>query len=346
MIDTMSNVSREKIALVVFVALIAVSLCGLVGYLAIGHSWNVAASNIDDAAGRMDGYTAIVFKGTVTPAEAEKGGAGTAGEADNEGSEVANRAADEVSSGLPKLMYPKKPEENSDTSSKSKGGAESADAGDVGAAATSNGTDTDAAATGEGKAGQGSSANGGVDAGDGGEDADGSDGSGNGTVGKSSSGEAAKRSPSSSASASNAKKKTPIDIEEVEQSYRDKEATVFSIDSENLAKYREGTILKKGNHRFGIFSVAPRMSTGMVEAQVKYFEEYGVDFIVVLTPDKRIVENAVGIDIVISTQDEGLFVMGETINGTFYVNAPQIGSAGIILISPSNVVSAKVVQPS
>ena len=38
--------------------------------------------------------------------------------------------------------------------------------------------------------------------------------------------------------------------------------------------------------------------------------------------------------------------MGETINGTFYVNAPQLGSAGIILISPSNVVSAKVVQPS
>ena len=84
----------------------------------------------------------------------------------------------------------------------------------------------------------------------------------------------------------------------------------------------------------------------MIEKQIEYFEEYEVDFIVVLTPDKKIVEEVAGIDIVISTQDEGLFVMGETINGTFYVNAPQLGSAGIILISPSNVVSAKVVQPS
>ena len=88
------------------------------------------------------------------------------------------------------------------------------------------------------------------------------------------------------------------------------------------------------------------MTTKMIEKQIEYFEEYEVDFIVVLTPDKKIVEEVAGIDIVISTQDEGLFVMGETINGTFYVNAPQLGSAGIILISPSNVVSAKVVQPS
>ncbi|WP_371298186.1 hypothetical protein [Paraeggerthella sp.] len=29
-------------------------------------------------------------------------------------------------------------------------------------------------------------------------------------------------------------------------------------------------------------------------------------------------------DIVVSTQDEGLFVMGETLSGTFYVDAPEI----------------------
>ena len=38
------------------------------------------------------------------------------------------------------------------------------------------------------------------------------------------------------------------------------------------------------------------------------------------------------------------FVMGETIDGTFYVDAPEAGKVGTILISPSNVVSAKVIE--
>ncbi|WP_371298185.1 hypothetical protein [Paraeggerthella sp.] len=63
----MSPQSREKIALAVFAALIVLSLGGLGWYLVAGHSWNVAASNIDDTFGNMDGYTAIVYAGTVPP---------------------------------------------------------------------------------------------------------------------------------------------------------------------------------------------------------------------------------------------------------------------------------------
>ena len=63
----MSPQSREKIALAVFAALIVLSLGGLGWYLVAGHSWNVAASNIDDTFGSMDGYTAIVYAGTVPP---------------------------------------------------------------------------------------------------------------------------------------------------------------------------------------------------------------------------------------------------------------------------------------
>ena len=63
----MSVKSREKIALAVFAALIVLSLLGLGWYLVAGHSWNVAASNIDDTFGSMDGYTAIVYEGTAVP---------------------------------------------------------------------------------------------------------------------------------------------------------------------------------------------------------------------------------------------------------------------------------------
>ena len=36
--------------------------------------------------------------------------------------------------------------------------------------------------------------------------------------------------------------------------------------------------------------------------------------------------------------------MGESRNGAFYVSTPKIGSVGVILISPSNVVSAKTIS--
>ena len=89
--STMSVKSREKIALAVFAALIVLSLLGLGWYLVAGHSWNVAASNIDDTFGSMDGYTAIVYEGTAVPqtaaekaaeaAKEEKAAKGAAGSA-------------------------------------------------------------------------------------------------------------------------------------------------------------------------------------------------------------------------------------------------------------------------
>ena len=112
----------------------------------------------------------------------------------------------------------------------------------------------------------------------------------------------------------------------------------------NIEQYGEGTILKKGDHRCGVCSVTGPMTPYALKKQVEYFELHKVDFIVAMTTDKAYVEGVSGIDIVISTQDEDLFVMGETIDGTFYVDAPEIGKVGTILISPSNVVSAKVIE--
>ncbi|MFR3091964.1 MAG: alcohol dehydrogenase [Eggerthella lenta] len=139
-----------------------------------------------------------------------------------------------------------------------------------------------------------------------------------------------------------AKSKPTVTVAEAQKSYEDKKATVFSLDTTDLEQYGEGIILKKGGHRFGVFSVTapPRCAPSISRLRTS---SYKVDFIVAITPDKAYVDDA-GIDIVISTQDEDLFVMGETIDGTFYVDAPEAGKVGTILISPSNVVSAKVIE--
>ena len=250
----MSVKSREKIALAVFAALIVLSLLGLGWYLVAGHSWNVAASNIDDTFGSMDGYTAIVYEGTAVPQTAAEKAAEAAKE-----EKAAKGAAGSASSAV---------EAEPDAS--------------AAAGARSNGT--------------------------------------------------------------SAKSKPTVTVAEAQKSYEDKKATVFSLDTTDLGQYGEGIILKKGGHRFGVFSVTAPTTVRAIEKQVAYFVKYKVDFIVAITPDKAYVDDASGIDIVISTQDEDLFVMGETIDGTFYVDAPEAGKVGTILISPSNVVSAKVIE--
>lgn len=279
MLSIMSVKSREKIALFVFLALIVLSLCGLGWYLVAGHSWNVAASNLDDTFGSMDGYTAIVYPGTAVEPVAGKGAGDAAAEDDAVGGAADGKESAEGAAA-----------------------GKEADAGSPDAPGSSGGKDA------TGTAGTASAP--GTDAGE---------------------------------SLLGSKKKT-LSAQEAKEGYEEKGATVFSLDTVDLDAYREGVILKKGGHRFGVFGIAEPTSTIVLEKQIAYFKRHKVDFIVLVTPDKEYAEDVSGIDIVVSTQDEDLFVMGETIDGTFYVDAPAVGSVGAILISPSNVVSAKVLQ--
>lgn len=64
---TMNQAAREKIALVVFMALVVFAVAGSIWYMNVGHTWNVAANKIDDAAGSLDGYIALVYDGVAVP---------------------------------------------------------------------------------------------------------------------------------------------------------------------------------------------------------------------------------------------------------------------------------------
>ncbi|MEG0619743.1 MAG: alcohol dehydrogenase [Raoultibacter sp.] len=257
----MSKTSREKIALFIFFCLVLVGLGTTVAYLNVGHSWNVAASNIDDAAGDMEGYTAILYEGTAKPPVKE-----------------------EAKTTKP----PSKIKAAADAETGSEAAAE---------------TEAEAEVETEGV-------------------------------------------PILNANAADQEKekekpKEPVSLSAVEKSYQDKQATVFVLDVAHPEQYADGMILRKGNHRFGVFSVAFNQSIALTEKQIAYFKSYKVDFIVAITPDKKFVEKAPGIDIVVSLKDEGLFLMGETIDHTFYVDAPLVGTVGAIVISPHSVVSSK-----
>ena len=306
----MTKVPREKIALLVFVALVAVSFVGLSGYLALGHSWNVAASTIDDATGDLEGYTVIVYPGTVdaelaarAAAEKEREEAeaareereGPEGRAGSESAFSAARedgASDEGSDGAESLFEDVFGEPDvagsaagvSVDAAVSAGAADSVDPADLG----------DSAGLGEGADADGPAVSAALpdlfptEASDDEAYAGGGELAGHAAADDEAAGLGAADSGSkggAGASYSAANRPGPVSLEEVEEGYQDKGATVVLLDTLDAEKYAEGSIVKRGEHRFGVFSTDERTTKYHVRQMVAYFEKHEVDFIVAIAED-------------------------------------------------------------
>lgn len=139
-------------------------------------------------------------------------------------------------------------------------------------------------------------------------------------------------------------KSQPVAPEQVQANYEEKGATVLVLDTADPSQYSDGVILKRGSKRIGVFSVDVPLSEKAAEARVKYFRDCKVDLVVCISSVRTYVRNLQGADIVITLQDEEVSTMGGNSNGSFFVNAPRVDSVGAILVSPSNVVSAKVIE--
>ena len=131
--------------------------------------------------------------------------------------------------------------------------------------------------------------------------------------------------------------------ESVRDSYLDKGAQVLVLDTKHSSVYEDGMIVKRGSKRIGVFSVDVPLSEEAAQERLDYFKEAKVDVVVCIASVRSYVRNATGIDVVVTLQDD-VSTMGTNANGTFYVNAPSIDSVGAVLLSPNNVVSAKVVD--
>lgn len=261
---------REKIALAVFFGLAILGFCSLIGYLMLGYSWNVTATNIDDATGSLKGYTAIIFEG------------------------------------ISSQVSEKEPLPSDETEASSTDGADK-------------GSETNPAEAGES---------------DGGSEAnpDGTDGADTDSS----------NPPILRDEAISSLKTSYLAVEDVRESYLEKESEIVVLDIADFNKYSGGLILKKGNHRFGVFPVDRDTSSVEIRQTLSYLEKHEVDFILALTSDRALVEKYSSIDIVISTNPKDAISSGETSKYAFHVSTPVEGSVGVILISPSNVVSAKV----
>ena len=361
----MSNGTREKQALGVFLLLIVLSTFGIAWYMVAGHSWNVAASSIDEKVGQMEGYTSIVYAGTL-PVQADaktldsqngsdaqlEEGAGSADAAEKAGEDISGSGSASASSASPDAAA---------SASSSGGSAASSSAeenasvnGASSSTGSSNGSNTSSSSKGalgltkssDGFAGQthndeasgltsdvGSVAAPVPDTSEQ-DDSESDRTSDNATVLKA----------ATVRGGMDVAKSQPVSPEEVQANYEEKGATVLVLDTADPSEYSDGVILKRGSKRIGVFYVDVPLSEKAAEARVKYFRDCKVDLVVCISSVRTYVRNLQGADIVITLQDEEVSTMGGNSNGSFFVNAPHMDSVGAILVSPSNVVSAKVIE--
>lgn len=383
---SMSTRTREKQALGVFAVLIVLSLLGLGWYLVAGHSWNVAASTIDEKVGQMDGYVALVYSGTVLPEPEEVASASSSKNADRESaagqsessssrsvfdsltsnskksasssstmgdmrsdeasgftSDVAGIAAPVVSDDEDSAGRSASAAAGASTPSSLTGEVESyADASQDSSAEDANADKRVAASSGDGStpSAEGDSAADGASVAD---NTSAADDDSAAAVSGSMSDDASSDMASSGRKALVSPKANPVEPESVRDSYLEKGAQVLVLDTKHPSVYEDGMIVKRGSKRIGVFSVDVPLSEEAAQERLDYFKEAKVDVVVCIASVCSYVRNATGIDVVVTLQDD-VSTMGTNANGTFYVNAPSIDSVGAVLLSPNNVVSAKVVD--
>ncbi len=160
----------------------------------------------------------------------------------------------------------------------------------------------------------------------------------------SSSSSSASSSSSSKSSSSSAQETTePIYADEVQADYEEKGANTLVLDSSDLAYYERGVILTRGDERFGVIGVRKSSDMSDIKEQLSWFKKRKVNYIIALTDNLKRVNKLSGIDIVISTKDESSLTVGKNVKGMYCVKAPEEGNVGAVIISPSKVVSSKVI---
>lgn len=146
-------------------------------------------------------------------------------------------------------------------------------------------------------------------------------------------------------SQSNAGVDKAVFVSDVRDLYERKGADVLTLDPANLDRYLDPQVLTIGDRRVGVFAVQVYASHVRLDEVRSFFEEQGVDVVVCLTPRADYLSSMTGIDDVIVTSDfEDISTEGEFRGGTFVIASPAEGQVGVVLVTSSNVSSARVVD--
>lgn len=135
---------------------------------------------------------------------------------------------------------------------------------------------------------------------------------------------------------------TSVSVFAVQNSYLDKQARVVVLDVKDPLIYNEKTVIRAGKYTFGIVYIDEiSAQPSYLHKRVSEYRQDDVDFVVCVVSDVALLERYDGVDIVISTQNEGFAAEGVLLDKVFYDDAALVGQVGTILISPSRTITAK-----
>lgn len=137
----------------------------------------------------------------------------------------------------------------------------------------------------------------------------------------------------------------PVPINTVLRSYKDKGASTLRIDVMHPGKYEGDDIFYLDGYRVGVFYAEPGITAEGLIRKTEYFVDHKVDYIFCLTDNARFVDDyGPAIDIIVSRHRQGDVKAGQSVNGHYIAHVPAVGSIGAVLISPEQVLSAKVIS--
>lgn len=132
--------------------------------------------------------------------------------------------------------------------------------------------------------------------------------------------------------------------EELCDTYKDKGAEVVLLDLKTLDNYRDGSVVQTDFHTVGMLNFDSADSKSDISKAVKSFASQDVDLIVALVPQAKLMQDMRGVDAVVLTQEGNMRAGSKTKKGVLYINASDQNKLGVMVISPSNAVSARAVE--
>ena len=335
--DTVRHGVREGIALAVFGFLVAAGFIALTTYISAGHNLNYASTGIDDIAGNMSGYGVILYEGTVvSSASAESSLASDNALGSNESARIGEGAKEGASS-----AKGESDEQSVKGFVKMALGLDSeAEAGVSGSAKASESTGASASTSGSAS----------------------DDANDPMTMDEAKEIYEAKKATV-----------LGLDVNDLEQyqfgriimkgghtygivSITDDE--LAALDLPKAATTTKTTITTSRESRTSSVGSSAKVSTKSAYANVAelladvdadsvdeelvarvgdvidHFRNAGVDVVVVLTHDVRPMAAIDGADVVITVRTDERFSQSQMINHTLYVDTPEVGSVGALLVAP------------
>lgn len=136
-------------------------------------------------------------------------------------------------------------------------------------------------------------------------------------------------------------------VSDIRNAYENKGASVLTLMTNDPDYYEEPTVLYAGERMFGVFSVDYYATEARLKNIAKAFRDEGVETIVCIATSSSMLATPKYADVVIITSDEeGLTTSGRLVEGAFVAESPDTDSVGAVVITSTNISSARVIKAS